>query len=46
MSDIYDDVVHWKRNIFLIPSGSAGKEFASELAWLLMLMNLAWNVLP
>ena len=35
MTDIYDEVVHWKRNIFLIPSGAAGKDFVSELARLL-----------
>ena len=35
MTDIYDEVVHWKRNIFLIPSGAAGKDFVSEIARLL-----------
>ena len=28
----YDEVVHWKRNVFSIPSGEAGKKFISELA--------------
>ena len=35
MSNIYDEAVHRKRNIFLIPSGAAGKGFASELPRLL-----------
>ena len=30
----YDEVVHWRRNIFQVPSGSSGKAFASELACL------------
>ena len=34
MTNIYDEVVHWNRNIFLIPSGAAGKGFVSELAHL------------
>ena len=28
----YAEVVHWKRNIFSVPSGKAGKAFANELA--------------
>ena len=32
---MYDEVVHWKRNIFVIPSGAAGKGFVSKLARLL-----------
>ena len=28
----YAEVVHWKRNIFYVPSGKAGKAFANELA--------------
>ena len=27
----YDEVVHWRRNSFLLPSGSTGKEFVREL---------------
>ena len=26
----YDEIVHWRKNIFLPPSGSAGKKFISE----------------
>ena len=28
----YCEVVHWKRNVFKVPSGKAGKEFVLELA--------------
>ena len=28
----YDKVVHWRRNVFSIPSGKAGKDFVSEMA--------------
>ena len=28
---IYDEVVHWKRNLFKIPSGKAGRMFFQEL---------------
>ena len=35
MTNIYNEIVHWKRNVFLIPSGATGKDFVSELARLL-----------
>lgn len=28
----YDEIVHWKRNLFLLPHGKASKAFLSELA--------------
>ena len=28
----YAEVTHWRRNVFLVPSGEAGKEFVLELA--------------
>lgn len=28
----YDEVIHWKQNLFLVPSGSAGISFVKELA--------------
>ena len=28
----YAEVVHWNRNLFLVPSGNAGKDFVTELA--------------
>ena len=30
----YDKVVHWKRNLFVVPFGKAGKEFVQELTCL------------
>ena len=30
----YAEVVQWKRNIFSVPSGKAGKSFVNELSWL------------
>ena len=32
---IYDEVIHWRHNLFIVPSGNAGKSFVSELARLL-----------
>ena len=31
----YKEVVHWRRNYFMIPSGKAGKDFVTELTRLL-----------
>ena len=28
----YNEAVHWKRNLFMVPSGKAGKQFVKELA--------------
>ena len=28
----YKEVIHWRQNVFLIPSGSTGKAFVSEIA--------------
>lgn len=35
INDAYDEIVHWRRNIFKIPSGKAGKMFVRELTRLL-----------
>ena len=32
MKEAYDEVVHWKMNLFLIPFGSVGKSVITELA--------------
>ena len=32
VSAAYDEIKHWRRNLFLTPSGKAGKMFFSELA--------------
>ena len=31
MNKIYDEVVFWKKNIFLLPSGKVGKDFVAEM---------------
>ena len=31
----YGEVVHWRRNIFMVPSGKVGKEFVREISRLL-----------
>ena len=31
----YNDIIHWKRNLFLLPSGAAGKSFIQEITRLL-----------
>ena len=35
LSDAYSELVHWRRNVFSIPSGKCGKELISEIARLL-----------
>ena len=35
INEAYNDVIHWKRNIFLLPSGAAGKSFIQEIIFLL-----------
>ena len=32
VTNAYEDIVHWKRNNFLVPSGKVGKSFIRELA--------------
>ena len=32
VNQAYEEVVHWRRNLFQVPSGSAGKAFVTELA--------------
>ena len=34
VSSAYAEVVHWRRNIFTVPSGNAGKKFVNELSTL------------
>ena len=31
VTSAYDEAIHWKRNIFLLPSGNAGKSFIQEM---------------
>ena len=39
MSAVYDEIVNWRKNIFVLPSGHCGKMFISEMT---RLIN-AWN---
>ena len=32
LSYVYDEIVHWKRNLFQVSSGSTGKAFVLELS--------------
>jgi hypothetical protein len=32
INDAYEEIVNWKRNVFLVPSGRVGKSFIQELA--------------
>ena len=36
VTSAYAEVVHWRHNLFLLPSGRAGKRFTSELARMLL----------
>ena len=35
LNAVYAEIVHWRRNVFNVPSGKAGREFCGELARLL-----------
>ena len=35
----YDEVVHWKKNVFVVFFGRVGKEFVQELSRLFILME-------
>ena len=35
INKVYDEIVHWRHNLFLVPTGSAGNSFVQELARLL-----------
>ncbi len=41
ISNTYEEVIHWRRNVFLVPSGSIGKAFVSEVARLFRPMQTA-----
>ena len=32
LNRVYDEIVQWKRNLFKVPSGKAGKAFVRELS--------------
>ena len=31
LTDAYEKIVHWKRNLFIMPSGAAGKKYIEEI---------------
>ena len=31
INEIYEEVIHWRKNLFKVPSGNAGRKFISEL---------------
>ena len=35
LDQVYNEIVHWRRNIFHLPTGRGGKMFVSELSHLL-----------
>ena len=35
INEAYEDITHWRRNLFKVPSGKAGKAFVTEIARLL-----------
>ena len=39
VNDVYDEVVHYRRNIFNVPSGRAGKSFIEELTFWIKQFN-------
>ena len=39
LAAVYSEVVHWQRNVFMIPSGSVGKHFVREIRRLLHCFN-------
>ena len=36
-NNTYEKIVHWKRNLFMLPSGAAGKNYIEEVARLMKL---------
>ena len=42
---IYEEIVKWKKNIYKLPRGKAGRDFISELTRLINLFNYktAWK---
>ena len=48
VSAAYEETIHWRRNLFLTPSGKAGKPFISEMARLFGAYGEGspWNLSP
>lgn len=45
IDNIYDEVVFWRRNVFLLPSGTAGKKFIKELTRMIDIWNSDYSPL-
>ena len=44
VDEVYEKIVFWRKNLFLLPSGKAGKEFISEMtrllnSWIIVIRN-------
>ena len=39
VNDVYDEIVHYRRNLFNVPSGRAGKGFIEELTFWIKQFN-------
>ena len=37
LNNTYEKIVHWKENLFLLPSGAAGKRYVEEVTCLIKL---------
>ena len=37
LNNAYEKIVHWKRNLFMLPSGAAGKNYIDEVTRLMTL---------
>ena len=47
INEAYAPVVHWRPNLFKVPSGASGKQFVAEFTLFLMLLpwSLTWKEL-
>ena len=43
IDNIYDEIVHWRKNLFKFPSGTTGRSFISVLTAWLNLLTVAPN---
>ena len=39
VSAVYEEIVFWRKNVFMVPSGSAGKDYVSEMTRLINIWN-------
>ena len=43
IDDAYAQIVHWRSNLFKVPSGACGKQFVAKLTR--FFMSLLWNLI-